>query len=267
MARWTLAGSLGYVAGPLVIAASVAVGAGWRAPIFALGLCARPLTVCGRRLARGDARAASVRAGLTHALSALRRRDVSRWLALLEAADLLIDVFHGFLALYFVDVVLRGRRHSPSRCGPARASSAMPRSSSCFPSSTARRTYASAPEQRSESIRRSWSSVERARSSRSSLSSVSSTPVGTRSRKPGSTDRWAAAAVRRSRSAGWAGSSARRRRSCSASSRAPSVSRRRCGSCCSRRSRWSSRLREVVVYRPEGDREWIISGYVTALSI
>jgi MFS transporter, FSR family, fosmidomycin resistance protein len=30
---------------------------------------------------------------------------VLRWLATLEAADLLLDVFHGFLALYLVDVV------------------------------------------------------------------------------------------------------------------------------------------------------------------
>jgi FSR family fosmidomycin resistance protein-like MFS transporter len=35
---------------------------------------------------------------------ALRSKEVLRWLAALEAADLLLDVFHGFLALYFVDV-------------------------------------------------------------------------------------------------------------------------------------------------------------------
>jgi FSR family fosmidomycin resistance protein-like MFS transporter len=38
------------------------------------------------------------------ALTALRRADVLRWLAVLESADLLLDVFHGFLALYLVDV-------------------------------------------------------------------------------------------------------------------------------------------------------------------
>jgi FSR family fosmidomycin resistance protein-like MFS transporter len=104
MARWTLAGSLGYVVGPLVIAAALWVGLGWRAPILALGVCALPLVVWARRLPRGEG-AASVRRGLAHTRGALRRRDVIRWLALLEAADLLIDVFHGFLALYFVDVV------------------------------------------------------------------------------------------------------------------------------------------------------------------
>lgn len=43
--------------------------------------------------------------GVAAALAELRRREVLRWLAMLEAADLLLDVFHGFLALYFVDVV------------------------------------------------------------------------------------------------------------------------------------------------------------------
>jgi hypothetical protein len=40
-----------------------------------------------------------------NALRALRRREVLRWLTLLECADLMMDVLLGFLALYFVDVV------------------------------------------------------------------------------------------------------------------------------------------------------------------
>jgi FSR family fosmidomycin resistance protein-like MFS transporter len=43
--------------------------------------------------------------GAREALRALRRREVLRWLALLEIADLLLDVLHAYLALYFVDVV------------------------------------------------------------------------------------------------------------------------------------------------------------------
>ena len=66
MARWTLAGSLGVVAGPIALGAAVALGLGWRA---------------------------------------LRRREVLRWLTLLECSDLMLDVLLGFLALYFVDVV------------------------------------------------------------------------------------------------------------------------------------------------------------------
>ena len=37
------------------------------------------------------------------ALHAITRREVLRWLLLLELADLLLDVFVGFLALYLVD--------------------------------------------------------------------------------------------------------------------------------------------------------------------
>jgi FSR family fosmidomycin resistance protein-like MFS transporter len=43
--------------------------------------------------------------GLRRTLAALRRREVLRWLLLLELANLMLDVLHGFLALYLVDVV------------------------------------------------------------------------------------------------------------------------------------------------------------------
>ena len=99
MARWTLAGSIGYVAGPVLIAGGVAVGLGWRGVLFALAIGALPLAVAARRVEapRPEARPRRF-------LSALRDREVLRWLALLEASDLLLDIFHGFLALYFVDV-------------------------------------------------------------------------------------------------------------------------------------------------------------------
>jgi MFS transporter, FSR family, fosmidomycin resistance protein len=106
MARWTLAGSLGYVGGPFLLAAALWVGLGWRAAIAGLAVAAVPLVVAARRLPphRPGAETRSVRRGLADAARALRRRDVLRQLALLEASDLLVDVFHGFLALYFVDV-------------------------------------------------------------------------------------------------------------------------------------------------------------------
>jgi MFS transporter, FSR family, fosmidomycin resistance protein len=104
MARWTLVGSIGYVAGPLILAAGPSAGLGWRPAVFALGVCAVPLAVLARRSPRGGADGRSLRGGLGHAAVALGRADVVRWLALLEAGDLLVDVFHGFLALYFVDV-------------------------------------------------------------------------------------------------------------------------------------------------------------------
>ena len=54
---------------------------------------------------------------LRDALRAIRRREVFRWLFLLELSDLLGDVLLGFLALYFVDAVgsSRGDRRAGRR--------------------------------------------------------------------------------------------------------------------------------------------------------
>ena len=103
MARWALAGSFGYVGGPLLVAAAVWVGVGWRAPLAALAAASLPVVVAARRLplhvSEGDRAPA-----WHHTLDSLRKGRVLRLLAVLEAADLLLDVFHGCLALYFVDV-------------------------------------------------------------------------------------------------------------------------------------------------------------------
>ena len=47
----------------------------------------------------------SLRLGFRAAFAALRRREVLRWLILLDLADFMLDVLLVFLALYFVDVV------------------------------------------------------------------------------------------------------------------------------------------------------------------
>lgn len=105
MARWTLAGSFGYVGGPLLLAAAALLGLGWRAALAALAVAALPLAVAGTRFPQAHAPAReSLLCGVRRALAALRRRDVLQRVALLEAADLVLDVFHGFLALYLVDV-------------------------------------------------------------------------------------------------------------------------------------------------------------------
>ena len=105
MARWTLAGSVGVAAAPLLVIAAVAIGAGWRHVFVALGVAGTGLLLLIGRLpvsaGAGDEHLwATVRA----TLGLLRRRDVVRWLLLLQAADLMLDVLHGFLALYLVDV-------------------------------------------------------------------------------------------------------------------------------------------------------------------
>jgi len=105
MARWALAGSFGYVGGPLLLAAALEVGLGWRSALAALAVAALPAVVLARGLpGNGGGIGDSLRESLHYALRALRRRDVLHRLALLQASDLLLDVFHGFLALYLVDV-------------------------------------------------------------------------------------------------------------------------------------------------------------------
>jgi MFS transporter, FSR family, fosmidomycin resistance protein len=105
MARWTLAGSFGYVGGPALLTLALWFGIGWRGALAALAVTTIPLVVVVPRLPRAwEPEHERLRASLASALGALRVREVQRWLLTLEALDLLGDVFHGFLALYFVDV-------------------------------------------------------------------------------------------------------------------------------------------------------------------
>jgi FSR family fosmidomycin resistance protein-like MFS transporter len=139
MARWVFAGSVGVVAGSLVLGVAVALGLGWRGlySVFA-GLTVVLLVIVRRAYAvaissdyqkgrapeeldrarhsrvRGRLRQvedptysgqSTLRAGVVNALRALRRPKVLRWLTLLAFSDLMLDVLLGFLALYFVDVV------------------------------------------------------------------------------------------------------------------------------------------------------------------
>jgi FSR family fosmidomycin resistance protein-like MFS transporter len=139
MARWVFAGSVGVVAGSLVLGVAVALGLGWRGlySVFA-GLTVVLLVIVRRAYpvaissdyqkgrapeeldrarhsrVRGRLRQvedptypgqSTLRAGVVNALRALRRPKVLRWLTLLAFSDLMLDVLLGFLALYFVDVV------------------------------------------------------------------------------------------------------------------------------------------------------------------
>ena len=105
MARWTLAGSFGYVGGPLLVAGALWLGMGWRAALLGLAVAFVPLVLAAGRTPRiGAQEPKPLVASIRDALAALRRSEVLRWLATLEAADLMLDAFHGFLALYLVDV-------------------------------------------------------------------------------------------------------------------------------------------------------------------
>ena len=121
MARWDLAGWTGAVAGPLLVTAVLAIGGGWRGGYLALagfaalawvGSCLRhpvgpspagaPGAGSGDTEATGGADGWAARA--REVAAALRDWGTVRWLALIEVANLLVDVLTGFLALYLVDV-------------------------------------------------------------------------------------------------------------------------------------------------------------------
>ncbi len=103
MARWTFAGAVGAVAGPLLLAAFAWIGLGWRSLFVGFAMLAFALVLLLRR-APDDARDGDL-PRVRDALRALVDREVLRWLFLLELSDLMRDVLMAFLALYFVDEV------------------------------------------------------------------------------------------------------------------------------------------------------------------
>lgn len=109
MARWTFVGSLGVVCGPIFLGLTNILGLGWRGAFLGSAVITVPLIVFAQRLGKQISseqshQQAGLMSGLMDALGALRRREVLRWLVLLEFSDLMLDVLLGFLALYFVDV-------------------------------------------------------------------------------------------------------------------------------------------------------------------
>jgi FSR family fosmidomycin resistance protein-like MFS transporter len=112
MARWTFAGSLGVVIGPLMLGAAVTLGLGWRSLYYGFAVVSVLLVGFAWRFrflpgGQSDAERAVPSGfwdGLKNGLQALRRREVLRWLVLVEFSNLMLDVLYGFLALYFVDV-------------------------------------------------------------------------------------------------------------------------------------------------------------------
>jgi FSR family fosmidomycin resistance protein-like MFS transporter len=111
MARWTFAGSLGVVLGPLLLSGLAFVGFGWRGVFIALaGLTVLVLFFVWQRFPKTPPdlqplpHFADVWSGLRGAWAALRGGEALRWLVLLPFYDLMLDVLLGFLTLYFVDV-------------------------------------------------------------------------------------------------------------------------------------------------------------------
>lgn len=116
MARWTFSGSLGVVLGALALGAAVSTGVGWRALFIGSAAATAVIAISARGLPLGgvgtsstdnrrDTTLSDLKRGLLDVGRALRRSSVLRWIVLLEFSDLMLDGLHGYLALYFVDVV------------------------------------------------------------------------------------------------------------------------------------------------------------------
>ena len=118
MARWTLAGSLGNVLGPLLIGLLAWLALGWRPVFWLLSALLLGLALLAYRKRSaldirpevqepepGDHPPANLKEAAREAWQALGRGEVRRYLWLLECGNLMLDIFRGFVALYFVDVV------------------------------------------------------------------------------------------------------------------------------------------------------------------
>ncbi|HEY9830050.1 MAG TPA: MFS transporter [Stenomitos sp.] len=113
MARWTLAGSVGNVIGPLALAGAIALNQSWRSlflilavlTVLLVGLLWKYPIATLTASSHVERPIQSFNDGICQAINSLKRRNVLRWLTLLQFSDLMLDVLRGFLALYFVDVV------------------------------------------------------------------------------------------------------------------------------------------------------------------
>lgn len=111
MARWTLAGSVGFVGGPLMLTLSLNNGIAWQWVYIVLTILSAVMVVMTWRFVPSHIAAIdhdeppNFREGFRNAWTAIRNIQVLRWVMLLEFSDLMLDILMSFLALYFVDVV------------------------------------------------------------------------------------------------------------------------------------------------------------------
>jgi MFS transporter, FSR family, fosmidomycin resistance protein len=112
MARWTFAGSVGVMFGPLLLGGLAYFNLGWRPAYWTLAsLSTLVLFAAIKFLPASQASSDNFPSlpaffnGLHTAFSALKSQTVLRWLLLLEFSDLMLDILHGFLALYLVDIM------------------------------------------------------------------------------------------------------------------------------------------------------------------
>jgi FSR family fosmidomycin resistance protein-like MFS transporter len=107
MARWTMAGFIGVVVGPLVLSLMVALGYSWRGFFVLTAALMLSLTwVVWRHPFHIPKEEDEPKEEAWIALKkALQNPEVLRCVLLLEVSDFMMDIFYGFLALYLVDVL------------------------------------------------------------------------------------------------------------------------------------------------------------------
>ena len=113
MARWTAAGSIGNLLGPLALAAGLSFGWGWRWAFMCLAVMALLLVLSLSRYQFPPSAVDHSATTFTETFknlgsglwSAIRNPQLLRWLALLELSDLMLDRFISYVPLYFTDVL------------------------------------------------------------------------------------------------------------------------------------------------------------------
>ncbi|OGO41633.1 MAG: hypothetical protein A2W36_06740 [Chloroflexi bacterium RBG_16_58_14] len=121
MARWTVAGSLGNLFGPLFVAAGFALVLGWRWVFAVLAVLALLLTLFvlfphfparpsptflpGEDSIGARQRPTVMLTVFANLREALGNAELLRWIVLLQFSDLLLDVFIGYAPLFLTDVV------------------------------------------------------------------------------------------------------------------------------------------------------------------
>lgn len=112
MARWTFVGSVGVMLGPLLLGGLAFFNLGWHPAYWILASLSTLVLFAAIRFLPASQTSPDhfppprvFFNSLRTALTALKNLRVLRWLLLLEFSDLMLDILHGFLALYLVDVM------------------------------------------------------------------------------------------------------------------------------------------------------------------
>lgn len=111
MVRWTFAGTLAHLIGPVVFVAFAETALGWRGCCLAAALvtlpCLGAMFHSRATLPTGTPTEETVEliTAMSSIASEVMNPAVLKWVATVEATDLMLDILTGFLTLYLVDVI------------------------------------------------------------------------------------------------------------------------------------------------------------------